>query len=553
MKRILLILTALTVILVLPSCTNDVTDPLESAEPSSWEDVFLLYWNTMNTEYVHFESEPDLDWDGVYDKYLPLFRNLDFTDRSYSMKAFTYFKEIALRIRCDNHYNLRIHDNFGSYIDITPASELKWKESSSGDVYEYPDVYWVQGGVTSLRAIKDGKVIIGDCSNASAAEKRNLLSYREGVEGYSEVTDLVTKKTTAEGDPIYGMFHNADGVASDFSQGYVGAAISTDENVLKSYYTDKTEGVETSAALSAITDPDAADFWSDLVKSYDLEGFTYFYGLNSDGIFYFYLSSFPSEKVLELETILSPITKAETYKALSNEMKVMYNKIWKGESRFYEKLKTQIKQLQGLCSLASNLRLIGSMNECILADSDICSVNGVVMDVRCNGKGDLNFLFSIMGSFFRSETKIGYLRYKAGYSRYEYTPWAEYSLDETHCNPLADDCYQNPFYIIVNGSSSSASETAALMVKQLPKGKVIGTVTYGAIAAVGEREVYHSGSFESKYVSISTSSFEMVGTGRESIEGKGISPDIECKSDATAKEDVRYDSAMEEIGKAVAK
>ena len=553
MKRILSILTILIALLVLVSCTNDISDPAKSGEPSTWEDVFLTFWNTMNTEYVHFENEPDMDWDGVYSKYLTLFENLDFTDRAFSLKAFTYFKEIVLRIQCDNHYNLRIYDNFGSYLDISPAKELKWSESTGGDVYEYPDVYWVQSNKTSIMCIKGGKTIIDSWtkwSDASDAEKRTLLGYWNGVEGYSEVSELLSVSTTLGGDVTYGVFHNSNGVASDFAQGYVGAAFSTDEATLKSYYTDNQTTV-TSAAVSAITDPDAAEFWESLVSTYDLEGFTYFYGLTDDGIFYFYLSSFPSADVLALETILNPITDAEVYHSLSKDMKVMYNKIWKGPNRYYEKLKVQIKQLKGICSLAYNLRLIGSMNECILADSDICTVNGVVMDVRSNGGGKLNFLFSLMGSFFRNETQIGYLRYKDGYSRYEYTPWAEYSLPESCCNPLADGAYQNPFYIIVNGQSASCSETAALLVKQLPKGKVLGTTTFGAIGAIGEREVYHSGKFESKYVSIYTSSFEMVGKDKEKYEGVGVTPDQEVKSGDNSK-DTRYETAMTEIKKAIA-
>ena len=52
MKRILSILTILTALLVLVSCTNDISDPAKSGEPSTWKDVFLTFWNTMNTEYV---------------------------------------------------------------------------------------------------------------------------------------------------------------------------------------------------------------------------------------------------------------------------------------------------------------------------------------------------------------------------------------------------------------------------------------------------------------------------------------------------------------------
>ena len=553
MKRILSILTILLALLVLVSCTNDISDPAKSGEPSTWKDVFLTFWNTMNTEYVHFESEPDLDWDGVYSEYLQRFEKLNFKLQSDSMKAFSCFKEIALKIKCDNHYELTISDGFGSYLAITPAAERKWEAAGENRKIEsYPDIVWIENDVKSLRAV-NGDIIIADTSKPTNVEEENYKSFLKGIEGYYEIENLNKN----------GYFHNeTKDLPSDFGNGYVSAVISTSEKVDAYYETGSkvtsTSGISTpsydrkAAGMSSIKSTEAQTLWKDLVTELKLEGFSYFYGLTDDGIFYFYLSSFPSEKILELEAILSPVIKGETYLSLSDEMKALFDRLWKGgENRLYDDMETQISQLKGICDLVNNLRLIGSINECIVDGLHIHNVDGVIMDVRCNGGGDFSFLLSLMGSFFSDETQVGYLRYRDGYSRYEYTPWVTYEIPSEYSNAPADECYQKPFYIIVNGASGSCSEIAALMVKLLPQGKVLGTTTYGATCGLSDRNTFHSGPFSSGNVSIYTASFEIVGKNKESYEGSGITPDVKVESDGTGA-DTRYLRALEEIKKTIA-
>ncbi len=232
-------------------------------------------------------------------------------------------------------------------------------------------------------------------------------------------------------------------------------------------------------------------------------------------------------------------------------MKTLYNRLWKGGAEALgKKLGTQLDQLRGICSLVNNLRLIGIMNECVL-DNTTYTVNGVVMDVRGTEDGDLGFLCSLMGSFFNRETRIGYMRYRDGYSRYEYTPWTPFDVAEKYCNVLADESYGNPFYIIVNGRSKSCSETAAMMVKLLEKGKVLGGTTYGSACTVYDRSVCGSGDFSSTYVKIRTSSYEMVDLEKKSFEGTGITPDVAVASDGKST-DIRYVEAMNAIRKDIA-
>ncbi len=540
-KTVNILVMLLLVLFLVPSCSADVTDPSSAAEPSSWEEVFLLFWNTMNTEYAHFSSGDGTDWDAVYDRYLPEFRRLDFEDRADSMKAFSLFKEIAVGIKGDSQFRLTVYDKFGSFLDITPADELKWlgnevKTRSGASVNEYPDVWW-KGTVTSLRTVGD-KIVQSNVDDAPTPDEEEALkSFHSGVEGYYEIDNLNKN----------GYFHRSKStLKDDFGNGYVSALISTGN---ESWY--EVSGSRKNAGAAGIGNTKAEELWREIVEKLGIEGLSYFYGLNSDGVFYFYLSSFPSSTILEMETILSPITKPETYYALSNKMKTLYNRLWKGGAEALgKKLGTQLDQLRGICSLVNNLRLIGIMNECVL-DNTTYTVNGVVMDVRGTEDGDLGFLCSLMGSFFNRETRVGYMRYRDGYSRYEYTPWTPFDVAEKYCNVLADESYGNPFYIIVNGRSKSCSETAAMMVKLLEKGKVLGGTTYGSACTVYDRSVYGSGDFSSTYVKIRTSSYEMVDLEKKSFEGTGITPDVAVTSDGKST-DIRYVEAMNAIRKDIA-
>lgn len=134
MKKISLVLISI-VLLLLVSCSNQVKAPDET-----WEDIFLQYWNAMNNEYVHFSEDTSYDWDKVYEKYLPLFQELDYTKSDDSLKAFKYFKEIAYGVH-DNHYNLSVTDGFGNTLKTSPALLKKYAAANEGnDIMDFPDV-----------------------------------------------------------------------------------------------------------------------------------------------------------------------------------------------------------------------------------------------------------------------------------------------------------------------------------------------------------------------------------------------------------------------------
>ncbi len=187
MRRKLTLLLIVMVLVLSTACTVDAAAP-----DDSWENVFLQFWNTMNMEYVHFDIEDDLDWDEIYEKYVPLFRNLDYSDINDSLTAFRYFKEIAIKID-DYHYKLTVRDNFGNTLWMSPSTERKWEERTGNDHISFPDVIWVRSNPSYIMSVDEKNKISAETGDTSSF-------YDEAIEGYNEVKNLIGEGKPEDGD-----------------------------------------------------------------------------------------------------------------------------------------------------------------------------------------------------------------------------------------------------------------------------------------------------------------------------------------------------------------
>lgn len=518
MKKILTLLMILLSLLVLSSCTNDAKDPVDETT-DSWESIFLQYWDTMSLEYVHFSEEEGLDWDAVYEKYLPLFQNLDYSKQEDSITAFKYFKEMSWQLS-DYHYSLTVKDQFGNSISISPSTLQKMKKAHPDwDINDYPDIYSVSltptGGISmSVLSINGGfeNPVIEDMSAATDAEKAEYKKYISTVEGILEVSDLTNA----------GLFHNG---TADFisSVGY------------------------TIVAPKSETPSNEQKAWATVVNGLSLDGFTYFYGLTKDSVFYFYISQFPSTLCLEPLLYRENLTSEERKKLEESGLDIIHDALWCQNVRDGAKynLSAQRDQLEGICDLLKNLKYITANGKCTFDGYSWESVSGVVMDVRSNGGGDVGFLLTLMGSFFSEETKIGEVRYRDSYSRYNYTPWIDYYLEKEYCNPVASANYSGPLVMLTNGYSVSCSETACLIAKLLPSAKVVGGQTYGGTCALIDRTLFQSGPFNGEQITIYTTTFQAIDSNGTNHETIGIVPDVAVEYQEGV--DARFEKALETV------
>lgn len=514
-KRILLIIAVVISLIVLFSCTAEAASPDDSSI-DSWENIFLQYWNVMNTEYPRFDTETDLDWDEVYEKYLPLFRELDYSDKEDSITAFGYFKEIAIRID-DCHYELIVRDNFKSFLWMNPSRERKWENKSGGNNSSYPDVS-SDGALISV----DGKTVI----NLEDDEKadRELSVFYGGVEGYYEVKNLTDA----------GSFHST-GTTFKSSLGYS----------FKTYENPQT---------------DEEKAWNEIVNVFDIDGFSYYYGVTEENIFYFYFSSFisyvdnPLSQPLLFKEILTDDDKA----VLGEKFVEFHDYLWNTEKGY--DFTGKIRYFKGIYELFEILREIGRNDTCRMTDDEgkeeSYPVKGVIMDLRSNSGGDNRTLETIFGSFFKNETKFAETRYKTGYPRFEYGPWLDMMIETEYCNGVRD--YDKPFVVITNGNSISCAELSASIAKNLmKKGAVTGGTTYGATCTKAQRTLYHSGSFSSGKLDIVMASFETklktLDGGSRSFENIGIEPSsgLAVDVDDSYLSDRRFEAAVKWVNVSV--
>ncbi len=512
MKKALSIILIVISVILLSSCTAEAASP-----DDSWEKVFLQYWNEMNMEYAHFDIETDLDWDAVYEKYLPLFQKLDYSDVNDSLKAFRYFKEIAINID-DGHYDLIIRDNFKNSLLMSPARERKWAQRTGKSYLSFPDVIWSMeqyGHIVSVDGVADIET-----EDDAKSEAELLKYYEDAIEGYSEVTKLTSSN----------VFHTGTGFKA--SQGYSFKSVPS-----------HTDG-------SKLDDQESA--WNEVVAAFNIDGFSYYYGVTDDNIFYFYFSSFISymNKYLSEELLFKETLTPEEKNSLSENSRKLHDYLWDKSSRY--DLTGYIKDFEGIKKMFDALTSIGKTGTCTMTNSsgaeETYEIEGVIMDVRSNSGGDNSTLETIFGSFFSSETKFAETKYKDGYSRYEYGPWIDMSIEQSFCT--AEQDYGKPFVVLTNGNSISCAELSASIAKNIMKnGAVIGGTTYGGTYTMAQRSLYHSGTFSSKNVGIQMTTFETRYVARDgsfvSYEVCGIEPDKTVAVDETYTTDARFASAVQ--------
>ena len=525
MKKISLLIIFIF-LLFFVSCSSEVEAP-----DNSWEDVFKQYWNVMNTEYVHFSEDMSYDWDRIYEKYLPLFKTLDYTKSEDSIKAFKYFKEIAVGVH-DNHYNLTVKDGLGNTLKTSPALLNKYA-SAGGDIMDFPDVK-VSGFMG-----EETVTINNPADSVDIATMRKI--YKTAIPSIFEIDNLIQGKditdeedsTSSSGDETYGYFHSTDGnIATEFPDGaYYG-------------YTFKTYTEKEIAQFTQGKDSFYATEWNFVVEKIGIS--SYFYGVNKDNIFYFYFSEFGNLLYLTDLFTKEELTPQEE-EVIDNNTELKFMRQFtrglfddyegKGEEAVPiedESLKKRIGEgleaILGLQKMYKALLSVTATNEFKYEAKDgtdaTKKVDGIIVDLRGNGGGAVAFLSTIWGSFFSSERQFGYVRYKSGYSRYEYTPWVSFSLGSDYINEDLSSDYAKPVAVLVNGYSVSCSELSCVIAKLLPKAVIIGHTTFGGTCALTDRTIYNSGPFTSENLSIYTTTYQFKDINGNNYETIGITPDI---------------------------
>lgn len=154
-------------------------------------------------------------------------------------------------------------------------------------------------------------------------------------------------------------------------------------------------------------------------------------------------------------------------------------------------------------------------------------VKALIIDVRGNGGGNMSELKPLIGSLCQQDLLLGYGRTKEGLGRLDYSAFTPFHIQ---C-PEKHLLQEKPIVVLADCNSVSCAEIMTLSIKSLPNGTFIGDRTWGGTGPLmpGQNNVLYSGVFGNygRYgYYVYTSNFDLVDRNFQSLEGKGIEPDI---------------------------
>ena len=162
-------------------------------------------------------------------------------------------------------------------------------------------------------------------------------------------------------------------------------------------------------------------------------------------------------------------------------------------------------------------------------------VEAVIIDVRGNNGGNLSDLQPLICSLTPTVSNLGYSRIKEGLGRLDYSAWTPFVI-QAHPNHIDGS---KKVVVLADCNSASCAEITAMLAQTFPHGTFIGERTYGATCPLmpGNHDILYSGVFgnysELGYY-VYTSNFDVVDNDYRSLEGVGVTPDIECLFDYSA-------------------
>ena len=146
---------------------------------------------------------------------------------------------------------------------------------------------------------------------------------------------------------------------------------------------------------------------------------------------------------------------------------------------------------------------------------------GIVIDVRGNGGGDISDLNFLIGNMISTNLNIGYVRYKSGNGRLDYTPWAPAIVTpQTGAKAVTV-----PVVALADIWTVSMAELTTMAIRLLPAGHSVGETTWGANGPLTSNEILNGGQFTAAgFVNVYTSSSMFKYIDGNIYEGKGFPP-----------------------------
>jgi len=159
----------------------------------------------------------------------------------------------------------------------------------------------------------------------------------------------------------------------------------------------------------------------------------------------------------------------------------------------------------------------------------------IILDFRNNFGGDVADLNFLLGRFVDSPHKFGYIKYKYGNNRLDYTPYLEASIF-----PMGNGIpARKPIYVLSNNRTESLAEVFTMALRTLPNCTVVGSRSRGALGILANNNrLYNGGSFwVGDFMRVNTSAASISDLEFRNYERIGLNPDIHIEHDDNSDSD----------------
>ena len=475
----------------------------------SYAGKFKVLWNGLNQHYALWDYERDhgLDWDAVYDNYLPQFEALD------QQKEVTddQLKKLATEVISplhDGHLVVQLKNHkTGKFVAISPSSERNLQRPDFKDAYLNPPSlqYYLNKEHGEVELDEQGKPITMEYST----EISDLLDvFREGDDvGLEWITDSISalKKLPTPTAEQAKMLQTLTELEKQ-----VDLIKDTKEGVM--LYND----LANRYAYLNIPAFDPID-----VHFADY-GIKVSYALLKGNIAYIHFDGFSLSYYLDEET------RTESF---PNPDKSTQEKIGKVQT-VWNSWFSYIQQLHKSGQLG-----------------------GVIIDVRNNGGGSVGDYPYVMGALLPSGGfEIGKARFKHGTGRLDYSPLMPQIVNtlETEHATITE-----PIVVLANCHSVSMAEITSISAKYIDNATLVGKRTWGGMCALSGNDNFsinytgHIGEEDKTPVYVYLPMLAQFDREGHILEGVGVTPDIDVDLDVkqlrSTGKDTQLDRALQLI------
>ena len=389
----------------------------------SYAGKFKLLWNALNQNYAIWDYERDLgvDWDAVYDEFLPKYEALDKRTDVTDDELKELLTQTVAPLH-DGHFAAQMQNHqTGGFVFAIPSllrAAQRDDYAVSNDFEPDLKAYFptAQGGNGDIEAYLETNTTLG--SHLGTFYKTNGLGYHWAKAEIKRIEQLPspTDKDLYIKEGLNKFIKDFDLLVSLILENQI-----SDKNVLDAYN-------QLSLAYQYLEIPGFYSINSGFLKS----GINVKYALFRNKVAYFYLSGFNLTPYMTDEhTAFFPGADAHT-KAVIKSVR----DVW-----------------QEWFNTVQRLHASGELR-------------GVIIDVRSNTGGMLNDYQYILGSLLPSGgIEPGLARFKRGLGRYDFSPLTS-AYFQTLETPHA--AITEPIVVLCNCRSVSMSEMTSLGCKSIP-------------------------------------------------------------------------------------